>query len=301
MTNAPVTGTALATRAPQTMAAPTETDHARAFEPRDLGEAVKLAQVLFASRLLPKALATPEAVVTAIVLGRELGLSAMQAIRGIHVIEGKPTLSADMMVALCKQRRDVCAYFTCTETSGTVATYETQRVGEPKPTKLSFTLEQAKAAGVVGKDNWRKFPDAMLRARASSALARIVYPDLVLGIYDPDELEPAPAPPRDVTPPAAPKKAAPQPPPPKPAPVVEVAPVEADEPGVVDEPAQSDAYRALAAQLDAATTSADLNAVAKAIAQAKDAGSFLPGEREALRDVYKALDRKIRFGAAAGA
>jgi len=55
---------------------------------------------------------------------------------------------------------------------------------------MSFTIEQAQRAGVTGKDNWKKYPEAMLRARCISALARAVYPDVVLGIYETDELEP---------------------------------------------------------------------------------------------------------------
>jgi hypothetical protein len=123
--------------------------------------------------------------------GMELGLGPAQALRSIHVVEGKPTLSAQLMVALCKSRRDVCAYFTCVETTNDVATYETQRVGEPRAVRMSFSMEDAKRAGVAGKGNWQKFPAAMLRARCSSLLARDCYPDLLSNLYDPDELEPA--------------------------------------------------------------------------------------------------------------
>jgi hypothetical protein len=75
---------------------------------------------------------------------------------------------------------------------------------------MSFTTADAQRAGLNG-DNWRKYPAAMLRARCLSAICRAVFPDLCLGLYDPDELapEPAPAPStpaaeRDVTP-SAPK------------------------------------------------------------------------------------------------
>jgi hypothetical protein len=168
--------------------------HERAFEPGSLPEAMQLAQVLYAGRMLPKHLATPEAVVTAIVMGRELGLSAMQSVRGIHVIEGKPTLSADMMGAVI-QRSPVCEYFRMIESTDQVATYETKRRGHSEPTRLSFTIKEAEAARLTGKDNWQKFRAAMLRARCSSALGRIVYPDLLMGVYDPDELEPQAPPP----------------------------------------------------------------------------------------------------------
>jgi hypothetical protein len=163
-------------------------DASRAFEPGSIGEAMKLAQVLVASRLLPRSVATPEAAFAIIATGRELGLTAMQSLRSIHVIEGKPTLSADLVAALVKSRADVCEWFRLVRSDAQVATYQTKRRGEPEPTTMSFSWEDAQRAGVTGKDNWRKYPAAMLRARCITALARAVYPDLAMGIYDPDEI-----------------------------------------------------------------------------------------------------------------
>jgi hypothetical protein len=171
-----------------------------AFEPATLTEALHVSQVLVASRLLPRSITTPEAAFAVIATGRELGLSAMQALRAIHIVEGKPTLSADLMVALVK-KSEACLFFRMVESTGLLATYETHRRGEPGATRMSFSIEEAKAAGVATKDNWRKYPAAMLRARCAAALARAVYPDLVLGVYDPDELaSPMGAPVVDVTP-----------------------------------------------------------------------------------------------------
>ncbi len=165
-------------------------DGTQAFEPRGIEEALRLAGLLVASKLLPRSVATAEAAFAIIATGRELGLTAMQSLRTIHVIEGKPTLSADLVAALVKSRRDICVYFMLVESTAHVATYRTQRVGEPEPTSMSFTIEDAQRAGVVSKDNWRKYPAAMLRARCITALARAVYPDLAMGVYDEDELEP---------------------------------------------------------------------------------------------------------------
>jgi len=79
-------------------------------------------------------------------------------------------------------------FFRCVESTDERAAYSTQRKGDPEPTTLTFTLAQAKQAGLVqAGGNWAKYPAAMLRARASSALARDVYPDLLLGCYEEDE------------------------------------------------------------------------------------------------------------------
>lgn len=167
---------------------PAKSDASRAFEPRNIAEGFRLAEILSESMLLPKHASRPAAAFAIIAAGRELGLTAMQSLRSIHIIEGKPTLSADLIVALCKSRSDVCEWFRLVESSDRVATYETQRRGEPVPTKMSFSIEDAQRAALTGKDNWKKYPAAMLRARAAASLARAVYPDLAMGVYDPDEL-----------------------------------------------------------------------------------------------------------------
>lgn len=166
------------------------------ISPKSLVEAKDLANTLSAARTIPEALQKSPADVLAIVMaGAELGLAPMQSIRALVLIKGKPTLSADAMGALVKSR-DVCEYLLLKHSDGTRATYETKRAGDPGPTTMGFTLDEAKAAGLNG-DNWRKFPAAMLRARALSAICRAVYPDLLLGVYDPDEIASEE---RDVTP-----------------------------------------------------------------------------------------------------
>lgn len=157
------------------------------FQPGNLQEAEHLSQVLAKSALLPDALRNkPGDVLVLLITGAELGLSAMQAIRGLYVVKGKAVMSADMTVALVKKHAE-CVKFRLVETTDAKATYETERKGEGK-TVMSFTIEQAAKAGLTGGDNWRKYPAAMLRARCAAALARAVYPDLTLGVYDPDEL-----------------------------------------------------------------------------------------------------------------
>jgi hypothetical protein len=167
-----------------------ETTALTVYEPNSISEALSLAKVLVESRLLPKSITTAQQAFTIMAAGKEMGLTAMQALRSIHVIEGKPSCSADLILALCKRHQDVCLYFRLVRSDAAAATYETRRRGDPEPTTLSFTIEQARAAKLTGKDNWSKYPEAMLRARCIAALARAVYPDLVLGVYETDELAP---------------------------------------------------------------------------------------------------------------
>lgn len=174
--------------------------------PKSLDEARGLATTISKASLLPEALRGKEAdVLMTIMTGAELGLGPMQSIRAIDVIKGKPTLKAEAMVALVRRRRDVCEYLVIRRTDATACTIETKRVGDPVATTMSFTIDDAKAAGLLSNDNWKRFPSAMLRARCSSAICKAVYSDLVLGLYDAEELDPArPSDePRDVTPPRA--------------------------------------------------------------------------------------------------
>lgn len=158
-----------------------------AYEPRSWQDAAQMAEALCESGMLPKGLAKPAAALAVIVQGREFGLTAMQSLRSIHVIDGKPTFSADMMVALV-HRSGLAEFFRCVETTGEIATFETKRKGEPTATRLSFTVADAKAAGLLGRGPWSKHRAEMLRARAKSHLARLVYPDVLAGVYSPGEL-----------------------------------------------------------------------------------------------------------------
>lgn len=164
---------------------------AEPFEPSNLDQAFRLAENLSQASLLPGHLrGKPHDVFMTLLLARDLGLTAMQGITGIHVIDGKPSVSAQTAVALVK-RSPLCKYFRLVEGDERSATYETQRAGAPQPARMRYTIEDARRAGLLGKKNWQAHPAAMLRARAAMALARDEYPDVVANVYDPDELDAA--------------------------------------------------------------------------------------------------------------
>lgn len=162
---------------------------ALSFLPRSLEEARSLSSVLAACLLLPKALqGKADDVLATIMAGAELGFPPMAAMRSIHVIEGKPVISADGMVAVVLGR-GVAKYFDrVAEVEGESVTYETCRVGSERPRRCTWTIAKAKRAALTNKDNWRLYPTAMLAARAKAELARDVYPDVLAGCYIHDEL-----------------------------------------------------------------------------------------------------------------
>jgi len=157
------------------------------YEPTSWQDAQQMAVELVRSGLLPNGIKSPQAALAIMITGRELGLTAMQALRGIHVIEGKPTISADMMLALVR-RSGECQWWRTVESTAERCTMSTLRRGETEPTTVTWTMADAQRAGLGGRGPWRAYPSAMLRARAKADLARLVYPDVVLGVYAREEL-----------------------------------------------------------------------------------------------------------------
>jgi hypothetical protein len=124
-----------------------------------------------------------------------LGLDPMAGLQGIHVIEGKASLSAALMSAVIRAKG-----FTLRVTStGSVsagdyaATATLVRPDDPEHTySATWNVERATRAGLMGKDNWKKYFEAMAKARAISEVCREGAEDVLLGVhYTPEELESA--------------------------------------------------------------------------------------------------------------
>jgi hypothetical protein len=162
----------------------------RALEPDSIGSAYDLCKILAASRVLPRALSTPEAAFAVVMAGRELGLTAMQSLRSLYFFDGKLTMSADLMVALCRKATDICASIVLVENTDEKCSYDLQRVGDAKPTRFTYTFKDAEKAKLTAKDNWKHHPRAMLRARCAAEAVRAMFPDLLLAVYDTEELAP---------------------------------------------------------------------------------------------------------------
>lgn len=147
------------------------------------------AKLAFASGLLPKSITKPEQAAIIALKGRELGIPIMHALSSISVINGKPTLSSELMLALIhnRVRGSRISFLTPPEKAHLECEVEVQRPGG-LPQKFSFTMEDAKRAGLSTNHTYKKFPAAMLRARVISAMARAVFPDAIMGCYTPEEL-----------------------------------------------------------------------------------------------------------------
>ena len=74
-------------------------------------------------------------------------------------------------------------------TDEVVSAYFSHPTACPKPIKVEWTMERAKNAQLTGKDNWRKYPRQMLKARVISEGVRMTYPGVAVGLYTPEEVE----------------------------------------------------------------------------------------------------------------
>jgi hypothetical protein len=118
------------------------------------------------------------------------GMHPAIAARDYHVIQGRPTLKADAMLARFQNAGGKVQWdvYTDAEVTGTFSHPQGGSL------KLTWTFAQAKSIGLTGKDNWKNYPRAMLRARCISEGIRTVYPGCVVGTYTAEELEEIPKP-----------------------------------------------------------------------------------------------------------
>lgn len=153
----------------------------------------QIAKGMIGGSLTPSGVKNTSDVVVILMLGEELGLNYMQALRNIYVIEGRPVLSADMMAGAVKRfcDRKGGGYITVVETSAEQCTVEFMRHDETVPHTITWSMDDAKRAGLLDRKNWQRYPADMLKARALTRAARIGWPDLLGGVYDPDELAPS--------------------------------------------------------------------------------------------------------------
>ena len=150
----------------------------------------KTLHAIAGTEFVPKALRNnPPAILAASLAGRELGMGPMEALRTIDMIDGKPSPSAEWMVGKVFEAGHVIVAVEQTDQSCTVEGIRFSEGVELARMKFTFTLEMAKRAGLVGKSNWKNYPEAMLYWRAVSQLCRQFFPDVLKGLkYLPDEL-----------------------------------------------------------------------------------------------------------------
>lgn len=127
---------------------------------------------------------TPEQGIALMLIAQAEGLHPAVAARDYHVIQGRPALKADAMLARFQAAGGKVVWNAYSDQSVS-GTFSHPQGGSAT---VEWTLQQAKTAGLTAKDVWRQYPRAMLRARVISEGIRTVYPGVSVGVYTPEEL-----------------------------------------------------------------------------------------------------------------
>ena len=186
----------------------------RGLQVTSLTELGRLADALVAGQMAPKG-SNKATVVVAMLYGMNVGLSPLQAIQHVAVINGRPSLWGSGIAAVILHSGLLeSAPETVYEGQGDqykcTVTMRRKGVGA---VKHSFSWADAKAAKLTSKDPWRCYPARMLYWRAYGRCANDLFADVLKGLYFAEEavdLEPssytveaAPTP-QNVTPQVAP-------------------------------------------------------------------------------------------------
>jgi len=138
------------------------------------------------SGLAPKSLNTAEKVFIAIETGREVGLTTMQALRSVYVVNGMPAWTGQGALALIRGSES-CSMPPVIQHVGEGDQYRAvirfQRTNMPEPVEVSFSVADAKRAKLWGKAGpWTEYPDDMLMWRAVGRMGKEYFSDVLNGI-----------------------------------------------------------------------------------------------------------------------
>lgn len=150
-------------------------------------DVLELARGIAGTEFVPRGLRDNIAATTAAILyGREVGLPPMTALNNTHVIEGRPSMAAEAMRAMVLAAGHEIEVI---ESTGSICKMRAKRRGTERWTpEVVWTIDMARAANLLGKNNWKNHPRRMLQARCSSELCELYFPDVVLGFKSVEEM-----------------------------------------------------------------------------------------------------------------
>jgi hypothetical protein len=148
-----------------------------------LADIQQMAEVAASSKMF--GFKNPQEAMAIMLLCQAENLHPAIAMRDFHIIQGRPALKADAMLARFQQAGGSVNWKEYTDAVVT-GIFSHPSGGS---LEVSWSLAQAKSIGIANKDNWRNYPRAMLRARCVSEGIRSVYPGCVVGVYTPEEIQ----------------------------------------------------------------------------------------------------------------
>lgn len=174
----------------------------RGIQINDIEGLYRFATAVSKSGLAPKGIESPEAILVAVQMGLEVGLTPMAALQNIAVINGRPSVWGDAQLAIVRATGELEEFEEWYETGGkkllrnpltfddsTTAVCRLKRTGYP-PTEFGFSVGDAKKAGLWSKAGpWSQYPARMLRFRARSFTLRDNFGDALKGLLTREEAE----------------------------------------------------------------------------------------------------------------
>lgn len=155
----------------------------RGVQLTSLEDAYRFAKYVAASGLAPKSFHTAEQVLVAVQWGAEVGFSPMQALQGIPVINGRPSIMVEPAMALAMASGLLIQRHDRFEGEGLTRTAIVALVRKGgMAIERRFSVEDAKRAKLDGKDIWKGYPDRMLYARALGYALKDLFPDVLRGM-----------------------------------------------------------------------------------------------------------------------
>lgn len=172
-----------------------------ALQPQNMSEAMEMANMLATSQMVPKQYQNkPQDTLVAMMMGSELGLNPIQALQNIAVINGKPSIYGDALLALVQNHPNFGGHEESFDEQSMTATCTVWRRGEAKPHTQTFSQADAQRAGLWGKQGpWTQYPQRMLMWRARGYALRDKFSDALGGLITAEEAQDIP-PERNVTP-----------------------------------------------------------------------------------------------------
>ena len=151
------------------------------LSPQTFEQALTFSNYLADSDLVPKDFkGKPGNCLIAMQWGSELGLKPLQSLQNLAVINGRPALWGDAVIALVLSS-PVCEYVT-EDDDGHTAYCRVKRKGAPEQVR-TFSIDDARAAGLSGKQGpWTQYPKRMRQMRARAFALRDVFPDVLRGL-----------------------------------------------------------------------------------------------------------------------
>lgn len=163
-----------------------------AIIPTNTTEVESLAVRILEGKMAPRGMDTPQKITAAIIAGLEAGLNPMQAVNSIAVINGRPTMWGDAVLAVALASDKIKDLQETIEGSGDnmKAVCSAHRKGFDNPTVREFSVIDAKTANLWGKQGpWKQYPKRMLQMRARAFALRDAFPDVLAGIHIREEVQ----------------------------------------------------------------------------------------------------------------